>query len=26
MDHPYSGVIAIDPSDFQLVLTQVMGG
>ncbi|MGN6325233.1 bestrophin-like domain [Pseudolysinimonas sp.] len=26
MDHPYSGTIAIGPSDFQLVLRQVMGG
>jgi Protein of unknown function (DUF4239) len=26
MDHPYSGSIAIEPTDFELVLKQVMGG
>jgi hypothetical protein len=26
MDHPYSGAIAIDPSDFRILLDQVMGG
>jgi hypothetical protein len=26
MDHPYSGTIAIEPTDFQLVLKQVLGG